>query len=136
MIFDINKVLDKYSVDLNEVANILFPNIRYKNVALSRLIKGETELTLTQLSNLAKLLNISTQELFEGITNNSYTLKLNPKNNYILSYKGYEVKLYNDGSFMSLYKDTQLIKKEFINAKHISLDEVLKLIDNIIKNNN
>ena len=42
--FDIKKVIEHYKLDTNEVAEALFPHVRYKTLALNRVLKGEAYL--------------------------------------------------------------------------------------------
>ena len=128
--FDIKKVIEHYKLDTNEVAEALFPHVRYKTLALNRVLKGEAFLDTQQIETLANLAGILIQDLFtfdswkggseEGcltFTRDNYKVKLNYK-----------------GVFMTLTKGSQVIAQEITCPENISLNDFISHINSLIKN--
>lgn len=129
--FDINKVIEHYKLDANEVAKVLFPHVRYQTLALNRVLKGEAFLDTEQVQKLANLAGVLVQDLF---TFGDW--KGSQEDGCLIMLKGeYKVKLNYNGVYMTLYKGSEVIAKELTNPKHISIDEFISHINNLIKNN-
>ena len=71
--FNINKVIEHYKLDTEEVASTLFPHVRYQKLALDRVLKGEACLNTDQLQALAKLAELKdpVDQFFEHVMVNS-----------------------------------------------------------------
>lgn len=129
--FNINKVIEYYKLDVNEVAEALFPNIRYKKLALDRVLKGEATINTEQLQALAKIAGILTSDLF-----NIDSWKGSAEDGYLTFIKGkYKAKLNYNGAWLSLYKNNELIKQEMF-TPNMSLDEFIKHITELTVNSN
>lgn len=128
--FNLNDVIQKYKLDMDDVAEAIFPNIKYKNMALIRVLKGKDFLDTAQMERLADLAGVFVHELY------SYdNWKGRTENGLLVLTKGrYTVRI-NDKTLLSVYDGAKLInpEKEIINT-HIKLDELLDLIDEIINN--
>lgn len=127
--FDISKVIQHFKLDVNSVAEALFPNVRYKKLALDRIIKGEATLNTDQLMKLAELAGVIVGDLFSidswkgGIEDNCLTF-----------IKGeYKAKLNYNGSWLSVYKDNELIKQEMF-TPNMSLNDFIDHITDITTN--
>lgn len=122
--FDINKVINYYSLNVDEVADALFPNVRYKKLALDRVLKGEASINTQQLQALADLAGILVQDLFtvdtwKGTTEDGGCLTF---------IKGeFKVKLNYNGAWLSLYKNNELLKQEMFTT-NMDLDQFIKHI--------
>lgn len=129
--FDINKVIKNYKLDVNEVAEALFPHVRYKTLALNRVIKGEAFLDTEQIQTLANLAGVLIQDLF---TFGEW--KGGKEDDCLIMTRGeYKVKLNYKGVYMTLTKGSEVIKQELTSPKNISMDEFISHIDSLIKNN-
>ena len=129
--FDINKVIEHYKLDVNEVAEALFPHVRYKTLALNRVLKGEASLDTKQIETLAKLAGVLIQDLF---TFGEW--KGSCEDGCITMMRGeYKVKLNYNGVYMTLTKGSEIIAQELTSPKSITLDEFISHIDLLIKNN-
>ena len=125
--FDINKVIEHYKLDVDDVANALFPNVRYKNLALKRVMDGQAQIDTEQLQALAKLAGVFTRDLF------SFDLwKGGTEDGCLTLIKGdYKAKLNYNGVWLSLYKNNELIKQEMF-TPNMTIDDFVKHIDNLI----
>lgn len=129
-VFNINKVIECYKLDTAEVAEVLFPHVRYKTLALNRVLKGEAYLDTEQLKALADFIGILIQDLF-AFDN----WKGTHEDGCLTLIRGeYKVKLNYKGVFMTLTKGSQLIKQELVGPKTISIDDFISHIDSLIKN--
>lgn len=129
--FNINKVIEHYKLDTNEVAEALFPHVRYKTLALNRVLKGEAYLDTQQIEVLAKLAGVLIQDLF---TFNDW--KGGYEDGCIIMVRGeYKVKLNYNGVYMTLTKGPKVITQEIVCPANISIDDFISHIDSLIKNN-
>lgn len=129
--FNINKVIEYYKLDVNEVAEALFPFIRYKKLALDRVLKGEASINTEQLQALAKIAGVLTSDLF-----NIDSWKGSAEDGCLTFLKGeYKAKLNYNGVWLSLYKNNELIKQEMF-TPNMTLDEFIKHITELTINSN
>ena len=129
--FDIKKVIEHYKLDTNEVAEALFPHVRYKALALNRVLKGEAYLDTKQIEVLAKLTGVLVQDLF---TFGEW--KGGCEDGCIIMTRGeYKVKLNYNGVYMTLTKGPHIVAQELISPVIISIDDFISHIDSLIKSN-
>lgn len=129
--FNITKVIELYKLDVNEVAEALFPNVRYKKLALDRVLKGEATINTEQLQALAKLAGVLTSDLF-----NIDSWKGSTEDGHLTFLKGdYKAKLNYNGAWLSLYKNNELIKQEMF-TPNMTLDEFIQHITELTINTN
>ena len=129
--FDINKVIEHYKLDANEVAEALFPHVRYKNLALNRVLKGEAFLDTQQLQTLANLAGVIVYDLF---TFDDWKSK--QESECLVLIKGdYRVKLNYNGVFLTLIKNHKVITQEITSPTNMSLNDFILHINLLIKNN-
>lgn len=126
--FNLQKIIDYYSLKREDVENVLFPHIRYKKQAVDRILKGEGQVTVEQAESLANFIGVFISDLFfvdtwKGCTESKcLTFNKTP----------YKAKLNYNGVFLSLYKDNELIYQQIMIPDY-SFDEFLKYIDTLIK---
>lgn len=129
--FNINKVIEYYKLDVNEVAEALFPTVRYKKLALDRVLKGEATINTEQLQALAKIAGVLTSDLFS-----IDSWKGSAEDGCLTFLKGeYKAKLNYNGAWLSLYKNNELINQEMF-TPNMSLDEFIKHITELTINSN
>lgn len=129
--FNITKVIELYKLDVNEVAEALFPNVRYKKLALNRVLKGEAYINTEQLQALAKLTGVLISDLF-----NVDSWKGSTEDGCLTFLKGdYKAKLNYNGVWLSLYKNNELIKHEMF-TPNMTLDEFIQHITELTINPN
>lgn len=129
--FDINNVIEHYKLDTNEVAEALFPHVRYKTLALNRVLKGEAFLDTEQLQALANLAGILVQDLFTfGDWKGS-----NEDGCLTLTRGKYKAKINYNGTYLTILKGSRVIAQEITCAKNMSVNDFISHINSIIKNN-
>ena len=131
--FNITKVIEYYKLDVNDVAEALFPNVRYKKLALDRVLKGEASINTEQLQALAKLAGVLTSDLF-----NIDSWKSSAEDGCLTFLKGdFKAKLNYNGVWLSLYKNNELLKQEMF-TPNMTLEEFIAHITEltITYNNN
>ena len=126
---DVEKIIEHYNLDIDKVAEALFPNIRYKKLALNRILNGEATIDLNQIQALSNMIGVMPQDLYmindwKGLFENKCI---------VLTQDNYKVKLNYNGAFLSLYKDEHLVYQE-VNASNKSLEELINYIDKLILN--
>lgn len=127
--FDIRKVISFYRLDIENLAKVLFPYIKYPKQALDRVLKGESDLSIKQIEKLADYIGILITDLYA-----IDTWKGLSENGYLVMVKGdYKVKLNYNGTFLSIYKNSGLISQEVFNSCSITMHEFIIYVDNIIK---
>lgn len=127
--FDINKVIEHYKLDVDEVAETLFPNVRYKQSALKRVLIGEATIDTEQIQKLASLAGVFVSDLF---TFDEW--KGSSEDGCITFIKGeFKAKLNYNGAYLTLYKGTRVIKKEITAVNSISINSFINHINNLIK---
>ena len=118
--FNITKVIEYYTLDVNDVAEALFPNVRYKKLALDRVLKGEASINTEQLQALAKLAGVLTSDLF-----NIDSWKGSAEDGCLTFLKGdFKAKLNYNGVWLSLYKNNELLKQEMF-TPNMTLEEFI-----------
>ena len=126
--FDLQKIIDHYGLNKEDLEDVMFPHVRYKKQAVTRVLKGEGQVTVEQAENIANFIGVCVSDLFnvntwKGITEDKcLTFNKVP----------YKVKLNYRGVFLSLYKDNNLIYQEVLTPS-FSIEEFLKYIDTLIK---
>lgn len=88
---DLKKILEDSEVMAAEAARVLFPNNTYPDMAIRRVLTGESELNASQIISLSKLLNCEPGDLFKSnwrakmkgkmqvYTNSGYTAIFDPE---------------------------------------------------------
>ena len=125
------KLIADKGLDKAEIARALFPNNRFPNEALSRIISGVGVLDANQISKLASMCNLPISELFEGgnwtaeskngvhkFTNGKYVAELDCTT--------WNTKLYHDGT---------LYHEDILHSGLTTLSEYLYVLDNLIDEN-
>lgn len=128
--FNINSVIERYSLNPDDVAKALFPHVRYQKLALDRVLKGEATLDVNQLESLANLAGVFVHDLFFIADD----WKGTSEDNCLIFLKGdYKVKLNYNGVFMTIYKGPEIIHQE-LTLKCMSIQEFIDYINKVINN--
>lgn len=128
--FDINKIIEHYKLDIDEVSKVLFPHVKYQKLAFDRVIKGESSLNVDQLIELAKFIGVPVYELFS-----IDTWKCQKEDNCLVFLKGeFKCKLNHNGVFLTVYKNGKQVA-QFIGANSLyTVEEFISYIDTLTKN--
>ena len=129
--FNIAKVIEYYSPNIEELSKVLFPYIKYPKQAFDRVIRGEANLDTAQLEALASYLGVMITDLFsisdwKGKWDNTYKC--------LTFVKGlYRVNLNYGGAFVTVYKDGKVIHQEIkAHSDKMSLTDFIQYINQLI----
>ena len=127
--FNINTVIDRYGLNTEELAKVLFPSVKYPKQAFDRIIKGEADLDVKQLQLLANHIGVHISELF---TSNDW--KGITEDKCLTFTKGeFKVKLNYNNVFMTIYKNDAQVDQVIGNVPNMTVEEFTNYIDNLIK---
>lgn len=125
---DIDSVSREYNISLTVLGDILFPNAKYKRIALDRVRNRTANLDIEQASNLATYLNTTIDELLK---NPSW--KGSRENGYLtITRDNYKVVLNKDGYYYSVYDGDILIDRIVEDLSPMPLDNFITRINNLI----
>ena len=110
--FDISKVIERYKLNSDEVAKVIFPSAKYPKLALDRVIKGEGNLNTEQIEKLANHIGVLIQDLF-----------------FIDTWKGS-----TEDVFLSIYKNNELIEQKISDMSTMTIQEFINFLDTAIIN--
>lgn len=128
--FNINSVIEHYKLNIEDLARVLFPTVKYPKQAFDRVLKGETELDIRQIEILASHIGVLVTDLFSIDTWKGFS-----EDGYLTLQKGqYKVKLNYKGVYLSIYKDNVLIEQAISNVPNMTVQEFINFLDNLIKN--
>lgn len=128
--FNINKIIEHYKIDTDEIAKVLFPYIRYPKQAFDRVLRGETNLDTAQIESLAAYLGVMVYDLYKvgdwrGTVEDSCLTFIKGE---------YKVKLNYNGAFLTLCKNDQVVIQEITSTTNMTVLEFISHINNLIKN--
>lgn len=127
--FNINSVIEHYKLNTEDLAKVLFPNVKYPKQAFDRVLKGETDLDIKQIETLASHIGVLVTDLFSV-----GTWKGSSEDGCLTMLKGdYKVKLNYKGVFLSIYKNNNLIEQKISNVPDMTMHEFINYLDNFIK---
>lgn len=127
--FNINRVIEHYKLNTEDLAKVLFPTVKYQKQAFARILKGEADLDIKQIEALASYIGVLVPDLFlVG------TWKSSSEDGCLIMLKGdYKVKLNYKGVFVSIYKNNNLIEQKISNVPDMTMHEFISYLDNFIK---
>lgn len=126
--FNISKVIEKYKPDIDILAKLMFPNVKYPKQAFDRVLKGEAQLNSKQLEDLASYLGILVVDLFASTSWKSF----NEDGCMCFSKGEYKAKLNYKGVYMTLYKNNEVIEQRVANIPDMKVQEFIEFLDEII----
>lgn len=128
--FNISNVIERYKLNTEDLAEVLFPTVKYPKQAFGRVLKGEANLDIMQVERLASHIGVLVTDLFSA-----NTWKGSSEDGCLVMLKGeYKVKLNYNGVYVSIYKNNNLISQNLSNVPSMTVQEFINYIDNFIKN--
>ena len=130
--FNIQKIIEHYSPNTEELGRVLFPYIKYPKQAFDRVLKGEANLDSHQIELLASYLGVFVSDLFSL---NDWKGSWDNEHKCLTFVKGlYRVNLNYGGSFITVYQEGKMIHQEIKSrADSMSLTDFIQYINNLIK---
>lgn len=127
--FNLNRVIERYSLDSSELAKGMFPDAKHAGLALSRVLKNELPIDTEQLSWLAAYIGVPVSELFEVGCN----WKAAQEQGCMVFHKGeYTVRLNYEGAFCVVCKNGEIIDRVVQSPHAMSVSEFINYIDCLI----
>ena len=125
---DLNKIMDTYDISKKEMSKKLFPDVKYKAMALKRVLEKEALLNEWQIKRLSTWLQIPIENLFNGCR---WKIKL-AKNVFILNSDDFRAEVYPDtGETLVFHKDS-LFSEKLLHSPTIPLSTLLKEVETLI----
>ena len=129
--FDINRIIEQYKPDLEKLAAVLFPDVRYTRAALNRVINGTSLLDTEQIEALADYLGVLVQDLF--IEKDDWHSD-SENGSLVFIKEPYKAKLNFNGVYLTVYNNDEVIKQELVNVPNMTVNDFIDYLNNIIKN--
>lgn len=127
--FNLNFIIKKYDLNVDLLAQQLFPENKFPKSALERILDGKAFLDTNQLVELSKITNTQISELFTSST-------WSPKEveGKLVFVKGnFKVELHLDTFITNIYRKDKLVVEDAIICKNsIKLSEYLELVNKTI----
>lgn len=128
---DLEALLEEFACNKQEIAKQLFPENQYPGPALNRVLKGESYLTTEQLKALAAYLGLPLASLF----NRGWAM-LSENGSLVFKKKEYKVYINYNGSFITVTKNSIVIKEEILNMQAISLCDFINYLNKLTDGTN
>lgn len=130
--FNLKKIINANFLDQQILAKELFPENKFPNAALKRILDGKAFLDTNQLQTLAKILRINVQQLF---ADSDWWHKEMNNEKIIFKKNNFRVELFLNNLTTVIYKNDKIISSEvIIPDNNIKLSEYLNLVDKTILN--
>ncbi len=126
---DIKQTLKEKGLKKTNVAALIFPDVKFPSRAFSRVLSGKTELTTSQITKLAEILEVRVEDLFEPDR-----FKWDVKDGKHIFLYGNEFRAEVDMETWNtrLYHCGELIKEDVICDGSTPISEFLSTLKNLI----
>ena len=129
--FNINKIMSQYGLQEQEVANLLWPMVKYPELGFKRVLRGETYLDSAQICALANYLQVPVSELFTVEDTDWHAISKDKRTIFI---KGdYKVIIGRDLSSISIWHKNDNFYNSTATVCFMEVSRFLKQIDDIIR---
>jgi hypothetical protein len=126
---NLQKIIDQNGLDPKEVAKQMFPENKYPEMALKRVLKGEALLNSDQISKLSLLTNISISELY------GLNWKASKKGDTLTLVSGdYKALLDTNSWTTRIFDSESLFHESIIHSGIMPLSKYLHAISEIVAN--
>ena len=125
---DVNGIISEQKLDLEEVAQQLFPGNKYPKLALKRVLAGEAVLDANQISKLSLMTGLSIDQLY---SENGW--KSTSKSGVIIFQNGdYKAELSTKTWVTKIFHKGSLFHESVITPGATPVSEYIKKLDSII----
>ena len=129
--FNINKIMSQYGLQEQEVANLLWPMVKYPELGFKRVLRGETYLDSAQICALANYLQVPVSELFTVEETDWHAIS---KDRRTIFTKGdYKVIIGRDLFTVSIWHKNDTVYNATASIGVMEVGKFLNRIDEIIK---
>lgn len=138
-LINLGDVIAQYGLDIDDVAKNLFPTNKYATQAVYRILRGDTELSSTQIGRLAQMCGVLVSDLF-ALTGRDWEsiegarAKAGYEDGHItLTIGNYKAIIGYNNQFMTLFKDGVVVDSVVTNTVDcMTLPQLIKLIKRCI----
>lgn len=128
--FNIEDIIKHHSLDIDELAKMLFPYVKYPRQAFDRVLKHETDLDVNQLHILANFIGVFVSDLFSV---NSW--KGGSENGLMTLVNGdYKAVVSETRAFVTLYKNDEVLGTYITNIDVVTISQFINIINKMIEN--
>lgn len=125
--FNIKQIMLDYDVNETELAPVLYPDNKYPELALRRLLAGESNLTIDQLSTLADYLGVSPYVLF---TDEGWHYTPSKGDTITLRRGDITALIRYGGTEITLRDRTQGTERVLIQPDKVTIKELIEMLNN------
>lgn len=130
--FDLPKIMKRYNLDIDTIAPVLYPNVRYTKVALERVLKGEAYLDTVQIIALAEHLGILVGDLFT-VSEDGWRPKTDKETGALVFEKeDFVAKLNYNNTSLTIFKGGKEVYHELVLVNNMPVTEFTEYINKII----
>lgn len=127
---NLQSIIENYELDPKEIAKDLFPDNKYPDLAMKRILSGEAYLDTNQVSKLALLIGVPIETLYSGGQWKGKRVEAT----HIFSHGDYRAELNLENQTTKVFHKDSLFHDEMLHSGSISISEYLEQLDNLILN--
>lgn len=128
---NLKSIIEAKGLDVEMVAQQLFPTNQYSRLALNRVIAGKGELDASQISKFALLADCSIEDLYGDYWECKFTDGV-----HTFSNKDYVAELNTKTWTTKIFHKNSMIHESVIHGESMPISTFLKTINQIINENN
>ncbi len=131
-IINLNAIIEANKLDIDVVAETLFPHNKCKKQAVYRVMRGDAELTESQISRLAQMCGCLAADLYS--VKGGMPMKPGYEDGCItLSFGPYKAKVNYGGAFLTVFKEEKIIEQMVTTkVEHMTLPQLVECVKIII----
>lgn len=122
---DLQTFIEEFNLDKLKVARKLFPKNKHPMMALSRLIKGKSEMTVSQLKILSNIVGFKQPEILDPNV-------WKTENSYAIHSKGFTAVLDFESFETRVYDKDKILIDVVLHSSSIVLSEYIEKINSLI----
>lgn len=127
---ELQKIIERYELDVHEIAKKLYPLAKYPKLAIDRVLSGEALLNSEQVSLLANIVGVPINFLYSG---GGWTWNGTAKESLLsFSTEEYNAELNTDTWVTKIYHKGSLFHDAIIHGGSVPLSEYLAILSNLI----
>lgn len=127
---ELQKIIDRYELDVHEVAKKLYPSAKYPKLAIDRVISGDALLNSEQVALLSAITGVPIGFLYSG---GDWTWNGTAKENILsFSTEDYTAELDTNTWTTKIYHKGSLFHDAVIHSGSVPLSEYLSTLSNLI----
>lgn len=125
---DLKEIIEKRKLDAKDVAQQLFPGIKYPKLALNRILAGEAVLDANQISKLALMTGMSMDDLYSGAE-----WKMKSKSNLItFTNDDFKAELNTETWITKIFHNGSLFHESIIHSGSTPISNYINELNSII----